>query len=351
MKQYLLGADGGGSKTAFLLADIEGNPIATCTRGRSNPGDIGYEAMEALILEGFSSLCRENGVEEREVVSIFAGVAGLTSFKMNELLRAAMEKTFPCAHCDCSHDGMNVLYGAFPGGEDGAIVICGTGSSCFANAKDSVYRIGGYGQFDLTGNGYEIGKAAFAHVFRTLDGRDTYGVLAARLDEKFPGGCHKSIFDINGYTKTQFATFAPLVFDAAREGDPAAMAILEQETPKRLTVTGSNLETFLENTAPYRRAHREGDIHIHDLDFLTLTTTCCQIDLLDGKPYSVALAGGIFKDPLSMEMVQKHVPAHATLFRLDKEPVLGAVAKAKHQYVANQEATPISSFLKNSPSR
>lgn len=26
-------------------------------------------------------------------------------------------------------------------------------------------------------------------------------------------------------------------------------------------------------------AHREGDIHIHDLDFLTLTTTCCQLDI------------------------------------------------------------------------
>lgn len=29
----------------------------------------------------------------------------------------------------------------------------------------------------------------------------------------------------------------------------------------------------------HSRAHREGDIHIHDLDFLTLTTTCCQIDI------------------------------------------------------------------------
>lgn len=29
----------------------------------------------------------------------------------------------------------------------------------------------------------------------------------------------------------------------------------------------------------HSRAHIEGDIHIHDLDFLTLTTTCCQIDL------------------------------------------------------------------------
>lgn len=30
----------------------------------------------------------------------------------------------------------------------------------------------------------------------------------------------------------------------------------------------------------HARAHSEGDIHIHDLDFLTLTTTCCQIDLI-----------------------------------------------------------------------
>ncbi|NLF35126.1 MAG: anaerobic ribonucleoside triphosphate reductase [Clostridiales bacterium] len=29
----------------------------------------------------------------------------------------------------------------------------------------------------------------------------------------------------------------------------------------------------------HARAHREGDLHIHDLDFLTLTTTCTQIDI------------------------------------------------------------------------
>lgn len=29
----------------------------------------------------------------------------------------------------------------------------------------------------------------------------------------------------------------------------------------------------------FAKAHANGDIHIHDLDFLTLTTTCCQIDL------------------------------------------------------------------------
>ena len=37
-------------------------------------------------------------------------------------------------------------------------------------------------------------------------------------------------------------------------------------------------DLFVLNPA-HSKAHKSGDIHIHDLDFLTLTTTCCQIDI------------------------------------------------------------------------
>ncbi|MCL6460193.1 MAG: anaerobic ribonucleoside triphosphate reductase, partial [Gorillibacterium sp.] len=37
-------------------------------------------------------------------------------------------------------------------------------------------------------------------------------------------------------------------------------------------------ELFVLNPA-HASAHKNGDIHIHDLDFLSLTTTCCQIDI------------------------------------------------------------------------
>ncbi len=37
-------------------------------------------------------------------------------------------------------------------------------------------------------------------------------------------------------------------------------------------------EMYVLNPA-HSKLHKEGDIHIHDLDFLTLTTTCCQIDI------------------------------------------------------------------------
>ncbi len=47
----------------------------------------------------------------------------------------------------------------------------------------------------------------------------------------------------------------------------------------------------------HARAHREGDIHIHDLDFLTLTTTCCQIDLLRLFRGGFSTGHGFLREP------------------------------------------------------
>jgi len=45
------------------------------------------------------------------------------------------------------------------------------------------------------------------------------------------------------------------------------------------------------------KAHIEGDIHIHDLDFLTLTTTCCQIDLLKLFENGFSTGHGFLREP------------------------------------------------------
>ena len=47
----------------------------------------------------------------------------------------------------------------------------------------------------------------------------------------------------------------------------------------------------------HARAHREGDIHIHDLDFLTLTTTCCQIDILKLFKDGFSTGHGTLREP------------------------------------------------------
>lgn len=47
----------------------------------------------------------------------------------------------------------------------------------------------------------------------------------------------------------------------------------------------------------HSKAHIEGDIHIHDLDFYTLTTTCCQIDLRKLFKNGFSTGHGFLREP------------------------------------------------------
>mgnify|MGYP005801895169 FL=1 len=47
----------------------------------------------------------------------------------------------------------------------------------------------------------------------------------------------------------------------------------------------------------HAKAHNEGDIHIHDLDFLTLTTTCCQIDIKKLFEGGFSTGHGFLREP------------------------------------------------------
>ena len=47
----------------------------------------------------------------------------------------------------------------------------------------------------------------------------------------------------------------------------------------------------------YATAHKEGDIHIHDMDFYTLTTTCCQIDLQKLFHNGFSTGHGVLREP------------------------------------------------------
>ncbi|MBE6870864.1 MAG: anaerobic ribonucleoside triphosphate reductase [Ruminococcaceae bacterium] len=47
----------------------------------------------------------------------------------------------------------------------------------------------------------------------------------------------------------------------------------------------------------HSKAHIEGDIHIHDLDFLTLTTTCCQIDIIKLFKDGFCTGHGALREP------------------------------------------------------
>ena len=291
MTKYLLGIDGGGSKTDFLLCDLELNEIARRVSTRSNPNDVGIEAVKSLIRENIALLLAESGISNGGIAAAFAGIAGLTSRDYAAQVTKTLSDMLPNAKCASLHDGINVLYGAFPY-EDGVSVICGTGSSCFVKRKNELFRIGGYGSFDLIGNGYEIGRAGIAHALKTADGREKSGVLAALIAERVGSDFVAALDRLLPMSKDELAAFAPLVFKAAENGDPAAMQIIT-DNMKYVASLITRAGDYFENE------------------------------------YCVALAGGVLKNELSLSLLKAFIPERARLISNDRAPAFGAAAKAK----------------------
>ena len=79
------------------------------------------------------------------------------------------------------------------------------------------------------------------------------------------------------------------------DGDTAMGTILRygSEAAKQFS------ESFLMKPE-YATAHERGDIHIHDLDFYALTTTCCQIDLLSLFHGGFSTGLGHIREPQSI---------------------------------------------------
>ena len=292
MKKYLLGIDGGGSKTDFLVCDLELNEIARRISSRSNPNDIGLEALESLLHENILLLLEEGGIDKREIVSAFAGIAGLTSSDYAKRVNELLASLLPNAKTDALHDGINVLYGAFPF-DDGVSVICGTGSSCFVKKGNSIHRIGGYGVFDMSGNGYEIGKAGIAHALETADGRAKEGILEELLHEKLGTDFVRALDILLKMSKDEIASFARTVFDAAEKGELIALTIIESNM--------LYIATLINRAADY----------------------------FDGE-FKVALAGGILNNPISLACLKDGcmVTDRASLIKSERAPVFGAAAQA-----------------------
>ncbi|WP_249028964.1 anaerobic ribonucleoside triphosphate reductase [Tannockella kyphosi] len=55
--------------------------------------------------------------------------------------------------------------------------------------------------------------------------------------------------------------------------------------------------------AEHAKAHQDGDIHIHDMDFLTLTTTCCQIDIIKLCKDGFSTGHGVLREPNSITVM------------------------------------------------
>jgi N-acetylglucosamine kinase-like BadF-type ATPase len=174
--RFVLGFDGGGTKTDCVLMDESGAILARSQAGPSNPLRVGFGAAITSIREaarqaiGLAGLSRETSAG-----ALCAGLAGAGPPESAEKIRALLAAEFPGSIVQVCTDIDLTLAAA----GDGPVIVLLAGTGSFAvgrNAAGETARAGGYGsQIGDEGSAYDIGRRA---VLTTMHENDRTGVDA-----------------------------------------------------------------------------------------------------------------------------------------------------------------------------
>ncbi|MBO7376856.1 MAG: hypothetical protein J6V01_07100 [Clostridia bacterium] len=212
--------DGGGSSTRAVLFDASGKVLSLATGGASNPNDVGEEASARLL----ANLLLRAGADRAE--RIFCGVSGATGHEKK--LEQALEAVFPGRAVTVRSDIFNLL-SRLPS-EDGAALVCGTGSVCFVRHGGVLTRVGGWGWLidGDCGGGYALARAGLEAAYAALDGRGPETSLLAAAEEFLGGRPDEKLGKIYEGGKPFIASFSPNVAAAAASGDAAALSAVKR---------------------------------------------------------------------------------------------------------------------------
>ncbi len=222
--KYLLGVDGGGTKTEFLLCGLNGKEIKRLFLGGSNPINRGIENTFAVLGGGIAQVC--DGLAFSEI-SVFAGIAGSKSGENQRLINEFLSR-FGFASFGCGSDIDLALEAALKGG-DGTAVIMGTGIVAYARSCEKLHRVGGRGYMvDKGGSGFHFGSDALNSAFEFLDGRAGSETIFNLVEKKLGKKLEEAVADIYSGGTAYVASFAPVIFEAFGLGDSVAREIIDR---------------------------------------------------------------------------------------------------------------------------
>jgi N-acetylglucosamine kinase-like BadF-type ATPase len=228
---YLIGVDGGGTKTLALLGDLDGNVLARGISGPSNANVVGFDAA-CLALESAINVARTN--YPGRISALCLGLAGAGQKEDIERFQNWAAHKFPKTALKVVSDAEILLIVGVSSGPALAL-ICGTGSIVYGRTiTEELIRAGGWGYlFGDEGSGYAIGIAALRAVMQAYDGRGSKTLLSGLVLERY--GLHtppELVHTIYGAEspRSVIASLADLVEQAAGRGDSIAIQILEESS-------------------------------------------------------------------------------------------------------------------------
>lgn len=227
---YIIGIDGGGTKTVLKIADLEGNLIIENIGSSCNINSIGEAAVLSMLKELIDSTITKLKIKLEQVKLICIGTAGVDTDKDKFILKQMIRATGFKNKIVVTNDSEIALYGGV-GGEEGIILISGTGSICYGrNAEGKSKRAGGWGHLiGDEGSGYYIGINAIKKIVKGYDGIEQETVMADLILEHLKLKNAEDLIEFvyrSGAGKAEIAALAKLVDEAYKKGDSLAEEIL-----------------------------------------------------------------------------------------------------------------------------
>ncbi len=232
MTEFVLGIDGGGTKTLAAICDSTGQVLGTGQAGASNIDDVGLKAATQNIAQAVSKARAEAKLEAAKFSAAFLGLAGIVSHEDRQLVHGIAKTLDLAPLVGVDHDCRIALAGGLSG-RAGIVLIVGTGSSCYGvNQKGLAWRSGGWGSLiSDEGSGYDIGKQSLIAAVRDIDGRGAKtgltDLMLSSLGISNPDQILHRLY-VTGLTRAEIAALAPPVLELAQNGDAVALAILRK---------------------------------------------------------------------------------------------------------------------------
>jgi N-acetylmuramic acid 6-phosphate etherase len=221
VSERILGVEGGGTKTSWVLVESDGDSFAILDQGRLPPSNFRLVSPEGLRAI-FQQMPREAGR-----VGMF--LAGCATEEDRSQLTKLCQEVWPQAKIIAGSDRDSGLAAALGRG-DGIAVNAGTGASVTGRRGERVEKAGGWGHIlGDAGGGYSLALQALRLILREYDlHRGEAQFTATILRTLSLNSRDELVRWAQVADKNEVAGLAPVVMECAMKGDDIAMRIVEE---------------------------------------------------------------------------------------------------------------------------
>ncbi|MGM0366650.1 MAG: N-acetylglucosamine kinase [Actinomycetota bacterium] len=239
MEKYVLGVDGGGTKTVARITDTRGDILSEVQGDSGNYKSVGISKASGNLYRVVGEAAKEARLElELKFASACFGLSGLDSPKDEKIYRKIIFKPPLLDYLDRENTIIcnDSRIGLYAGSEspNAIMIICGTGSNCFGKNSEGLEAKANGWDYLLgdEGSGFSIAARALKAVMRDFDGRGEDTLLSDIILKEL------GLEDIYGLIEWAYgkpldtgrvASLARVVCRTAARGDRVSRGILADE--------------------------------------------------------------------------------------------------------------------------